>query len=483
MAGKNKIILPLWLLFTLLAVIILRVPSLFYPYSYGDQGIYLTLGQAIRQGLILYRDIYDNKPPLLYLLAAVASSLFWFQTILLFWNIATILFFRKLAQKIFEDQEKPIILSTVALAFLTNWPSFEGNVANAEIFMILPIIVGFWLLYQIMDRKNNKVLVFTGILFSLAGLFKVPAFFDFGAAFVFAFVYLKDKINKLFFLLIGFSLPILIFILYFALNNSLEAFINTAFAQNISYLSSWKGKTQGMAVGNGFLIRSLLLGISTLLLFIFNKKLDKKTLLISLWLVFGLFGVTLSERPYPHYLLQIMPAVSLGLGFLCIKVKVVNKIIIILLFCLTLGAHQYLKFWNYPSIPYYQNFLSWVTKQKSTQNYLSYYNTKMVNNQKIALFLNSNTNSSERIFVWGDDAPNIYAQSRRLPAGIYAANYHIKDYQAFEETITAIEKTKPKFIVILDNKDRFDHLEEIITLKYQSLSTQNGASIYFRKTF
>ena len=45
---------------------ILRFPSLFEPYWYGDEGIYQVLGMVIRKGGLLYRDIWDNKPPFLY---------------------------------------------------------------------------------------------------------------------------------------------------------------------------------------------------------------------------------------------------------------------------------------------------------------------------------------------------------------------------------------------------------------------------------
>ena len=54
-------------------IIILRVPSIFEPYWYGDEGIYLTIGNALAQGETLYRDIHDNKPPFIYLLALRAG--------------------------------------------------------------------------------------------------------------------------------------------------------------------------------------------------------------------------------------------------------------------------------------------------------------------------------------------------------------------------------------------------------------------------
>ena len=51
-------------IFIILAVVVLlRVPSLFEPYWYGDEGIYLTVGRSLRHGLALYRDVHDNKPP------------------------------------------------------------------------------------------------------------------------------------------------------------------------------------------------------------------------------------------------------------------------------------------------------------------------------------------------------------------------------------------------------------------------------------
>src|SRR4030066_557978 len=94
--------LPNWLIGVLALVFILRIPSFFEPYYYGDEMVYMTLGQGVSQSVTLYKDIYDNKPPLLYLAAAVAGSLFWFKVILTFWNLITIVFFYKLAKFLFE---------------------------------------------------------------------------------------------------------------------------------------------------------------------------------------------------------------------------------------------------------------------------------------------------------------------------------------------------------------------------------------------
>ena len=107
--GENLIITPLVLLVAL--AVILRIPSLFEPYWYGDEGIYLTLGEGVRQGLVLYRDIFDHKPPAIYLVSALAGSLFWFKFILLVWHAATVVLFWKLARILFDKKDKAVILA------------------------------------------------------------------------------------------------------------------------------------------------------------------------------------------------------------------------------------------------------------------------------------------------------------------------------------------------------------------------------------
>ena len=83
----NKIHTPPWVVGILGGIFLLRIPSFFEPFSYGDEMIYLSLGEAVKRGLTLYKDIHDNKPPLLYLVAAVANTQFWFKFILMLWHL------------------------------------------------------------------------------------------------------------------------------------------------------------------------------------------------------------------------------------------------------------------------------------------------------------------------------------------------------------------------------------------------------------
>ena len=168
--------LPNWLLGILVLVFILRIPSFFEPYNYGDEMVYMTLGQGVHQGLNLYKDIHDNKPPLLYLTAAVAGNLFWFKIILAFWNLITIVVFYKLAKFLFNKNEKAQKLATLLFGLLTTLPLLEGLTANSELFMIAFTILAFLILLK-KDLKPKRIF-FAGILLGMGTLFKVPAAFD-----------------------------------------------------------------------------------------------------------------------------------------------------------------------------------------------------------------------------------------------------------------------------------------------------------------
>ena len=67
--GKLEGNLSCWFLIIISVVFFfLRFPSLFEPNWYGDEGVYQTLGIGMNAGRLLYKGIFDNKPPLLYFL-------------------------------------------------------------------------------------------------------------------------------------------------------------------------------------------------------------------------------------------------------------------------------------------------------------------------------------------------------------------------------------------------------------------------------
>src|SRR6266403_2467878 len=92
-----------YLLWISLGFFLLRFPSLFEPNWYGDEGIYQVIGRALNNGSMLYSQIWDNKPPLLYLTyAAFHGDQFVIRFASLFAGLSAIWVFYALTQNLFN---------------------------------------------------------------------------------------------------------------------------------------------------------------------------------------------------------------------------------------------------------------------------------------------------------------------------------------------------------------------------------------------
>ena len=447
-----------WLGILLFCILLLRIPSFFEPYSYGDEMVYLTLGQGVRQGTTLYKDIFDNKPPMLYLTAALAGSLFWFKVILAFWNLATIVIFWNLARVIFQKlSNKPLKIdlltkiSTIIFALLTTLPLLEGNIVNAELFMIGPSLLA---IYILIDKQNStKNLLLSGSLLGLSALFKIPAAFEAPVIPIFWLITsgnFKETVKKTFYLLVGFLIPIVASLLWYFFAGAFSDYIKAAFLQNVGYLSSFRPEDvkKPFLIRNGpLLIRAAIVTFGIATLAFVRKKISKKFLFVSIWVLFSLFAVTLSERPYPHYLIQVVAPVSILLTMLFTETNLEQSLTIIPLFLISI-VPVYYKYYYYQTGSYYLRFTRLATGQINKTEYLDSFSSTLSRDYKLADFLANSSNTSDRVFMWDPDSPILYALSRRLPGIKYVVPYHVNDYSNRAKLIKSISSIKPKFIIL-----------------------------------
>jgi hypothetical protein len=464
----------------ILVAIILRLPNLFEPYWYGDEAIYLTFGEAIRQGRVPYLEIFDHKPPAIYILAALAGSLFWFKFILLVWHAITIVLFWKLAQKIF-GKPKPTFLSSILFTILTTIPLLEGNIVNSEILLIGPTVAAFLILFEL-TKFNLKKTFGAGLLFSCATLLKVPAIFDFGALVAFYFITsqsIKDvwqATKKLIFVGIGLVTPIFLTVLWFWSKGALLQYINVTLMQNFTYISLW-GQPKSSGIELGLPTRAIVLAIILGTIFIFRKHFDKKLLFASCWFCFSLFAALLAGRPYPHYLIQVVPSLSLLIAMVIYGTKI-QRLLPVPLFLLFGIALVLYKFYYYPTFSYYQNFLEFIAGKKTKWEYLAHFDNRTPGIYKIAQHLQAVTTKNDKIFIWGT-APEIYALSRRLPVGRFITSFHIKDFNGKPETMLALENNKPKYILVTKSeKDNFPEFFSFLHKNYILLETIDGIELW-----
>lgn len=471
-----------FLLIIFIVFFLLRLPSLFEPNWYGDEGIYQVLGDGINNGRLLYKDIWDNKPPLLYVTYAIFSSdQFWIRLISLIFGLLSVVVFFFFSKELFREK-KTVFITTSFYAILFGLPFLEGNIANSENFMLFPILLSGFLVFKSVDTRhsgksrlnrddsripsifrfwtsqNDQFKFFiAGLLLSFAFLFKTVTIFDFAAFFLFLFFIESLKSPKLpidtFPFFAGFILPIFATSLFFILRGAFPDFLKAAIFQNVGYVG----------YGNKFLIPQGLLFIKLFILFLFSliifikrKSINTTTIFVLLWFSFSIFNALFSQRPYTHYLLVLLPSFSLFLGLLFLDKKFQKIYFIFLVFLLILLSKSFTVYGK--TNRYYQNFISFITGSKSVYEYRSFFDRNTPKDYDLAQFIKTNTNNNDNIFIWGNNA-QVYKLSNKLPPGRFTVLYHITASNEYlNETLYAIKRIKPKYIIVtsLKNPSPFD---------------------------
>lgn len=491
------------LFFVLIAVLALRIPNVFEPYWYGDEGIYLTLGQSLRAGLKLYAEIIDHKTPLIYWLAALTGTLVWFRLLLICASLASVVLFYFLARRFMRSKPWGVGIATVAFALLTTLPWLEGNIANGEILLMPFILAGalvFWRGFPVSITKKTTLPQFyrsvawwqpvaVGALFSLALLLKVPAGFDFGALGIFFLTLVPGQFRKKTFtpmlwygmrLVVGFILPILASVAWFAFRGTLTSYFDFGLLYNFRYIEAWGTPFHNpvalfLASMKG---RVLALSVFIGLVWVLRRFLSVPFRFVACWFGFTLFAALLSLRPYPHYFIQILPAATLLVG-MSVSGKWAPRLITAMALLVSSGVLLALRFFPYPTVPYYENFVNYIRGALPKDQYYARFDAKTGRTYAVANWLKMRTRPHERVFLWGDE-PMVYALSERIPVGRFTVMFHIASFNAWDETIQAIDREKPRFILAFHDGYTFPALEHVLNQDYVWFDAVSGVDIYRR---
>ena len=185
--GGSKLKAPLLLL---LACLSLRVVALCRPCLSDDEATYCVVGREMLTGHVLYREVVDHKPPLIYLTYAttqalggrvggmrllhVVSILVVFATALLLGRIARRLAIDRGASDA-ADRES-IVAAALYVVFSTTLFDFDALAANCELFMMLPLTgsVALYLSGARSDVRGARLFA-AGVLVGVAMFYKYQA--------------------------------------------------------------------------------------------------------------------------------------------------------------------------------------------------------------------------------------------------------------------------------------------------------------------
>lgn len=471
------------LILLLALALFLRLPSFYEPLIYFDEAIYLAIGQALKTGAVLYRDLFDHKPPLIYYLASGAGSLWAFRLLATLANLTSLVVFWLIGQRL--KFKKPILI-VVSLLFvlMTSLPLFEGLITNAELLGAPLILLAVWLTLKALNldaspqsklEKSTKwSLGWAGICFGLACLIKAPFALDFLAILIASQLIWSGKTKPrrlspaLPWLSLGFLVPILLSLLWFTRLGALGDYFSANLNYNLHYLQIWRDSFHWLLPlftslpGKIFVLLSFVL-LASLGQFRTSSRLPASFLLLFLWAGFSLVAATLSGRPYTHYLLQPLAPLLLLLGFtlttgrkdqLPIRTTPQSRKYLFALTALLLLLALHLTFslgwWamRRPTLSYYQNWVQLISHQQDYAHYASRLHWLTLDNSQSASLITANQAST--LFIWGDN-PMLYALTKTRPVGPYLAQFYFaQDHQLVEKILAQVIKAKPTWILTMN---------------------------------
>lgn len=369
-----------WFIFIgfLFLVSFLRIKTFFLSVIGWDESNYLLMAQSMLNGHLPYTQIWNNKPPGIYIIFALSQILFGKSVIsirivtCMAVAISCYLLYR--LGKIFgKNGTKLGVLAGILYAVYSL--NDYGLAAMPEIFFTPFVILAFYLLFS-KRAYPDKLIGTNSLRFFLIGLsmgialqIKYVVLFDLIAMLLIIgidlFLLNRDNMKQFFIrtsicyvlLIIGPILLLIFILLYFTLNGDFYTYIGANFISGIKYIAL-KGFSfiqfvkafQEEIVSNFFLWLCSLLALVYMLFFsTTNRETRRNLIFLFVWFFIAFLGVCSTKRFYSHYFLQVLPILCLISSYIIVdriyktnnSIKRKQKFILIFILCSFLSLNIY----------------------------------------------------------------------------------------------------------------------------------------------
>lgn len=284
----------------------------------NDSIVFQLMGKGLLEGKVIYKDIFDHKGPIMYIINAIGILInnkygIWIiETILIY--ISSIFIYK--TSRLFLRKEYSIFISAIYLFFLFIHIN-SGNLT--EDYSCIFSSIGLYYITRIlynneMYKKKNWIMI--GLTFSLA-FFTKPTYISlwiaFGIAIIIKTIKHKNYIEfakDLLYAFVGFMLITLPIILYIIITNSAVDFLNGFLLVNMKYSNSTiteKAINFIELTSNGYNIVLIFMIICNIIIY-FEKKLKLEIeikIFSTTYLVFTIILTAMAPYPYTHYLTQL----------------------------------------------------------------------------------------------------------------------------------------------------------------------------------
>jgi hypothetical protein len=385
----------------------------------NDEGTYFAVAQAMNHGYALYRDIWENKPPVLYL--GYAEVYHWLGPSLLAVRVAaavavvvTVALVASLAHRYVPHRWA---VTALLAGLLLGVPFLEGTTANAEVFLVVWTSLGVLLALR-------GALPWAGLCMAIAVGIKAVAAFDavaLGLYLVFQRRAVTDSIRIV--------APYVLFLAAglgsIAVLCSLAGILRPMLADAVLYDLGYVGRANGGGIPWLALLKA---GVLLLL----TVPLVRRPFPF-LWLLWAAAGALVSGRFFGHYALQAVPPLCLVAGMALdrrpFKSVPSRTLQWALPACFVLMAGlAALAGWSMSAagdnsilarrLQWYPNFIRYTLGTESYATYRGQVDDHVNRNIRVAAAVRSLPPG--KLLVWGN-TPWIYVLSGRLPATPYTS--------------------------------------------------------------
>lgn len=430
----------MWLLAIVLVSLLWRLPSLFDPPWVNDEGTYFAIARAMAHGYRLYADVWENKPPGIYLLYSAVyhsfgSSVFALRVIATLLTVALVLLIFRLALDAVGAMGAAI--ASLAAGLLLGVPFLEGTTLNAELPLAVATAAGVYLANN-QDRPASA-----GICMSVAVAFKAVACFDAASLGIWIFLHCRSLLPRYMF---GVSLVVALGCLAAWRAGILGPMMHDALLYDLGYV----GHGNGGSVPWLLAPKALALALATLAL--------RRASFFHLWAVYAVVGALFSGRVFGHYALQAI--VPLTLSSVVLARRLISRGLLVALptvFVAAAVASAALGWGMAASghdsilarrLQYYANFGRYALHTESFAQYSAQIDDHVNRNRKVATM--TAALPAGKLLVWGN-TPWIYVLSGRLPATPYTSS--LRQPEVPGETValqSAVRRRSPAVLIVID---------------------------------
>lgn len=338
----SKLISNQYYFFVILALvtIIARLATWFFPLD-SDHWIFFVVGDQFIHGKVLYAEIWDHKPPLIFLINGLMSlflgdSIFFHRIFITIWMLLELFLFYLLLKKVLSLLQVTNIklkarFGILGYAFWRNLSQFTNSGNNTENFGLI-FLIGLYLTYlKYKENRQLRWLWVSGFAFSILIFLKpnfvllsVPIWLDLASELIanlfrrqwaVLWIFVGQTIFKSLIFLIPTLIQAGLWIWYFLANGALWDFWFGFYEFSSKYLkSTWQGAVSGQTI---FVLISLpfyILYISFLALFFWQNRTELDTTTKRFVFFTGLAGfvfMLILGSFYAYYYLILVPILIL----------------------------------------------------------------------------------------------------------------------------------------------------------------------------